>query len=88
MEPYAGADSKPQLRPLQSRLQRIYHGQPYAKSIYGNPMPKSTLTPSLGLWIRPQTQQILIEIKTVLGMAYIFRHGLAETYQNRLRLSI
>jgi hypothetical protein len=45
MGPYA-------LRPLQSRFQHIYHGQPYAR-VDLNPMPESTLTlsPSHGLWI-------------------------------------
>jgi hypothetical protein len=36
------------LCPLQSRLQHIYHGQPYA-SVDPNPMPESTLSPSQAL---------------------------------------
>ncbi len=35
---------------LQSRLQHIYHGRPYAR-VDLNPMPVSTLSPSHGLWI-------------------------------------
>jgi hypothetical protein len=31
MEPYAGVDYNLALCPLQSRLQNIYHGQPYAR---------------------------------------------------------
>ncbi len=46
----AGVDYNPTLRPLQSRLQHIYHGQPYARV---DPMPGSTLSPSQGLWIWP-----------------------------------
>ncbi len=38
--------------PLQSPLQHIYHGQPYAR-VDHNPMPESTLSPSQGLWIWP-----------------------------------
>ncbi len=47
MWPYAGVDYMYNLTlcPLQSRLQHIYHGQPYAKvDLY--PMPKSTLPQS------------------------------------------
>jgi hypothetical protein len=43
MGPYAGVEYNLTLCPLQSRLQHIYHGQPYA-SVYLNPMPESTLT--------------------------------------------
>ncbi len=35
---------------LQSRLQHIYHGQPYARFDL-NHMPESTLSPSHELWI-------------------------------------
>jgi hypothetical protein len=35
------------LCPLQSRLQHIYHGQPYAR-VDLNPMPESTLSPQSG----------------------------------------
>jgi hypothetical protein len=31
MEPYAGVDYNPTLRPLQSQFQHIYHGQPYVR---------------------------------------------------------
>jgi hypothetical protein len=40
MRPYVGVDYNLSLCPLQSRLQRIYHG---------NPMPEPTLSPSQGL---------------------------------------
>jgi hypothetical protein len=53
MGPYAGIDYNLTLSPLQSRLQHIYHGQPYAR-VYLNPMPELALTPSQGLWIWPQ----------------------------------
>ncbi len=52
---YAEVDLNLTLCLLQSRLQHIYHGQPYA-IVDLNPMPESTLTlcqspPSQGLWI-------------------------------------
>jgi hypothetical protein len=47
---YAGIDYNLTLCPLQSRLQHVYHGQPYAR-VDLNPMPESTLSPSQGLWI-------------------------------------
>jgi hypothetical protein len=50
--PYARVDYNLTLCPLQSRLQRIYHGQPYAR-VYRNPKPESTLSPSQGLHIWP-----------------------------------
>jgi hypothetical protein len=53
MGPYAGVDYyNLTLCPLQSRLQHIYHGQPYAR-VDLNPMPESTLSPSQGFWIWP-----------------------------------
>ncbi len=45
MEPYTGFDYNLILCPLQSRLQYIYHGQPYARV---------NLNPSQVLWIWPQ----------------------------------
>jgi hypothetical protein len=53
MGPYAGIDNNITLCPLQSRLQHIYKGQPYAR-VDLNPIPESTLSPSPGLWIWPQ----------------------------------
>jgi hypothetical protein len=50
---YAEADYNLPLRRLQSRLQHIYHGQPYAR-VDLNPMPESTLSPCQGLRIWPQ----------------------------------
>jgi hypothetical protein len=44
MGPYAVSDYKLTLSRLLSPLQRIYHGQPYAR-VDLNPMPESTLTP-------------------------------------------
>ena len=44
MGPYAEVAYNLSL-PLQSRLQHIYHGQPYAR-VDLNPMPESTLSPS------------------------------------------
>ncbi len=41
MGPYAGVDYNIALCPLQSRLQHIYHGQPYA-GVDLNPVPEST----------------------------------------------
>jgi hypothetical protein len=64
MGPYAGVDYTVcilynlTLCPLQSRLQYIYHGQPYARDDL-NPMPESTLSPSQGLWIWPQEDMSL-----------------------------
>ncbi len=52
MGPYAGVDYNLTLCPLQSRLQHIYNGQPYA-SVDLNSVPESTLSPSQGLWIWP-----------------------------------
>jgi hypothetical protein len=47
MGPYAGVDYNLTLCPLQSRLQHIYIGQPYAR-VDLNPMPESTLSPQSG----------------------------------------
>ncbi len=47
MGSHAGADYSLTLCPLQSRLQRIYHGQPYAR-VDLNPMPESTFIPQPG----------------------------------------
>jgi hypothetical protein len=44
--------TSPYVHPLQSRLQHIYYGQPYAR-VDLNPMPESTLSPSQGLRIWP-----------------------------------
>ncbi len=41
MGPYAGVDYNLNLCPLQSRLQNIYHGQPYAR-VDLNSVPEST----------------------------------------------
>ncbi len=43
MGSYAGVDYNLTLCPLQSRLQHIYNGQPYAR-VDLNPMSESTLT--------------------------------------------
>jgi hypothetical protein len=53
MGPYAGVDYNLTLCPRKSRLQNIYHGQPFAR-VDLNPMPESTLSPSQRLWIWPQ----------------------------------
>ncbi len=45
MGPDAGVDYNLTLCPLKSRLQHIYHGQPYAR-VDLNPMPESTLPQS------------------------------------------
>ncbi len=52
MGPYAGVDYNLTLCPLQSRLEHIYQGQPYAR-VDLNPMPESIYFPSQGLWILP-----------------------------------
>jgi hypothetical protein len=52
MGPYTGVDYNLTLCPLPSRLQHIYHEQPYAR-VDLNPRPESTLFPSRGLWIWP-----------------------------------
>jgi hypothetical protein len=52
MGPYAGVDKSLTLCPLQSRLQHIYHGQPYVR-VDLNTMPESTLSPSQRLWMWP-----------------------------------
>ena len=49
---FAGVDYNLTLCPLQSRLQHIYHEQPYAR-VDLNSMSDSTLYPSQGLWIWP-----------------------------------
>jgi hypothetical protein len=53
MGPYAGASYNLPLCRLLSRLQHIYHGQPYARVDF-NPMLESTLSPSQGLRIWPK----------------------------------
>ncbi len=50
---YAGVDYNLTLCPLQSRLQRIYYGQPYAGVDFTS-MPESTVSPGQGLKIWPQ----------------------------------
>jgi hypothetical protein len=45
--PYTGVDYYLTLCPLQSRLQNIYHGQPYA-IVDLDPMPESTVSPQSG----------------------------------------
>ncbi len=52
MGPYAGVDYNLTLCPLQSRLQHIYDGQPYAR-VDLKPKPESTLSSSQVLWIWP-----------------------------------
>jgi hypothetical protein len=52
-----GVDYKLTLCPLQSRLQHIYHGKPYAR-IDLNSMPESTLSPGQGLWIWPLSPKL------------------------------
>jgi hypothetical protein len=42
--PYAGVDCNLTVCPLQSRLQQIYHGRPYAR-VDLNPMQQTTLSP-------------------------------------------
>ncbi len=59
MGPYTGVDYNLTLCPLHSRLQHIYHGQPYAR-VDLNPMPESTLSPSQGLWIWSQSVTVHI----------------------------
>ncbi len=49
---YAGAYYNLSLFRLQSQLQHLYHGQPYAR-VDLNPTPESTLSPSQGLRIWP-----------------------------------
>ncbi len=44
---YAGVDYSLTKCPLQSRIQHIYLGQPYAR-VDLNPMPESTLSPQSG----------------------------------------
>jgi hypothetical protein len=48
-----GVDYNLTLCPLQSRLQHIYHGQPYASVDDLNPMPESTLFDLCTHWVRP-----------------------------------
>jgi hypothetical protein len=48
MGPYAGVDYNLTLWQLQSRLQHIYRGHPYAR-VDLNPMPELTLSPRQGL---------------------------------------
>ncbi len=50
--PNARVDYNLTLYPLQSRLQQMYHGQPYAR-VDINHMPELTLSPSKGLRIWP-----------------------------------
>ncbi len=48
--PYVGVDYNVAVCRLQSRLQHIYHGQPYVR-VDLNPVPELTLSPSKGLRI-------------------------------------
>jgi hypothetical protein len=50
MEPYARVDYNITFCSLQSRLQHIYHGQPFAR-VDLNPMLESNLSPSQRFWI-------------------------------------
>jgi hypothetical protein len=52
MGPFAGVDCNLTLGRLQSRIQRLYHGQLCAR-VDLNPMPESTLFPGQGLRVRP-----------------------------------
>jgi hypothetical protein len=54
---YSGVDYNLTLCTIQSRLQRIYQWQPYAK-VDLNPMPESTLSPTQGLWIWPLSAEL------------------------------
>ncbi len=56
MGPDAIVDNNFTLSRLQSRLQHIYHGQPYAR-VDLNPMQESTLSSSQGLRIWPLIQE-------------------------------
>jgi hypothetical protein len=47
-----GVDCNLTLYPLQSRLQHIFHGQPYAR-VDLNPVSESTLSLRQDLWIWP-----------------------------------
>jgi hypothetical protein len=66
MRPYAVVDYNLTLYGLQSRLQHIYHGQPYAR-VDLNPMPELTLSSSQGLriWHILFTSSVLYEIVKV-----------------------
>jgi hypothetical protein len=68
---YAGGDYNLTLCPLQSRLQHIYHAQPYAR-VDLNPMTEPTLSPSQGHWIWPQDIRVffLINIVFKAGICY------------------
>jgi hypothetical protein len=59
--PYAGFDYNLTICPLQSRLQHIYNGQPYAR-VDLNPILESTLSPSQGHWIWPQGVKIRLAV--------------------------
>jgi hypothetical protein len=54
--------TSPYVCPLQSRLQHIYHGQPFAR-VDLNPMPESNLSRSQGLWIWP--------LKTIFSILFL-----------------
>jgi len=55
---------------LQSRLQHMYHGQPYA--IFDlNPMSESNLSPSQGLRIWPPDSLLYLYIPELVRMPYI-----------------
>jgi hypothetical protein len=61
MGSYAGVDyNNLTLCPLQSRLQNIYHGQPYAR-VDLNPMPESTYLPlrDFGFGLRTKRLKVL-----------------------------
>jgi hypothetical protein len=71
MRPHAGVDYNLTLCPLQSRLQHIYHGQPYAR-VDLIPMPESTLYPSQGLWIWPlDILEILIVFHETFAVLFL-----------------
>ncbi len=86
MGPYAGADYNLTLCLLQSRLQHIQHGQPYAK-VDLNPVPESTLSPSQGLWIWPLVYirelwkiSRLVSLKSIVLFASTYLHNVTRLF--------
>jgi hypothetical protein len=75
MGPNARVDYNLTLCPLQSRLQQIYHGQPYAR-VDLHPMPESTLSPS---------QRLVLSSHGILQFSWMFPNKVVPKFSARLQ---
>jgi hypothetical protein len=69
---------------LQSRLQHMYHGQPYTNVDF-NPMPESTLSTWQGLWIWPLNSLYTWHVKeTICQCCQLFSRKSARLAKNAM----